>query len=271
MSSLVWLPFEQLHLHPQNPRLVLREDVAEGIVVQLERSGTFPEEHELLVRPVNGSHQIIAGWHRWTAAGLANLTTIPCWVKEMTDEEAFMQLVLYNAQGELYPLAIGVHVLDAISKSVGGRKKSGGIRAYAEEVGKDNKYLGELCRATEVFRLVTAPHSPLETAGSTPKFLDKANHLTAIHKAPRDIWMSLAITLSKQEWTVQDTETAVKRVQEVWTVIPDWGTNLNRSAMAWAVAVQMRRNLRAMFQLTGELADTLEPLTIYVLMQTDEV
>jgi DNA methylase/ParB/Sulfiredoxin domain len=254
-----------------DPRLVLREDVVEGIVTQLERTQAFPEEHALLVRPMNGRHEIIAGWHRWTGAGRVGLAEIPCWVMEMTDDEAFMQLVLCNARGELYPLEIGIHVLDAVSKGEKGRGRKGGIRAYAAEIGKNQKYLGELRQAAEVFRVVTQKHSPLQNEGSSPHFLDRAKHLAAIHKAPRDTWVSLAITLLKQEWTVQETETAVKRVQEVWKVIPTWWVNLNRAAVAWAVAGQERRDLRAMFALAGELAAKLKPLTIYVLMQTDEV
>jgi ParB/Sulfiredoxin domain len=51
------------------------------------------------VRPVNGAYEIIAGWHRWTAAGHVKPGEIPCWcwVKTVDDNEAFLKLVCGNA------------------------------------------------------------------------------------------------------------------------------------------------------------------------------
>jgi ParB-like chromosome segregation protein Spo0J len=117
-------------------------------------SGGAQEEHALLVRPVNGAYQIIPGWHRWTAAGRVGLHEFPCWVRDYEDEAAFMQLMLCNAQGELSPLELRIHVLQAVAKGGKGRGNKGGIRAYAEQGGKNQTYLGELRRAAEVFRTV---------------------------------------------------------------------------------------------------------------------
>jgi hypothetical protein len=61
----------------------------------------------------------------------------------MDDDEAFMLLVLCNAQGELSPLELGIHVLQAVAKGGKGRGKKGGIRASAEQVGKKQTSLGE--------------------------------------------------------------------------------------------------------------------------------
>ena len=52
------------------------------------------------------------------------------------EEEAFMQLVLSNAQGELTPLEIGIHALEAVEKGKGGRGISGELSAYSERIGK---------------------------------------------------------------------------------------------------------------------------------------
>jgi hypothetical protein len=78
-------------------------------------------------------------------------------------------------------------------KSEGGRGEIGGILAYARQVHKDDKYLGELCHAAEVFQTLSA-----QTAGLSPQFLDKAKHLAAIHKAPRETWPVLTGTLLEQ-------------------------------------------------------------------------
>ena len=42
-------------------------------------------------------HDRLAGY-RTAAARLAGLEAVPCWVREMTDDAAFMALVLANSQ-----------------------------------------------------------------------------------------------------------------------------------------------------------------------------
>jgi ParB-like chromosome segregation protein Spo0J len=75
-----------------------------------------------LVRPLGDAFQIVAGHHRKAAAGLAGLVTVPCWVREMDDEEAFMALVLANSQSELLPLERGMHALRATELDKHGRQ-----------------------------------------------------------------------------------------------------------------------------------------------------
>lgn len=176
-------------------------------------------EHDLpLVTTINADIRQVAIEHRRLrsrAAQRLGLTEIPCLVRELSDDEAFMELVLGNAQGELSPLELGVHVLQAISNGQRGRGKKGGIRAYATQVGKDQSYLTQLRLAAEVFLRAAG-----EKEGLTPHFLDKAQHLAAIHKAPPDTWAALATQLLAAGWSVEDTEAAVKRVNELLASIP---------------------------------------------------
>ena len=83
------VPVDKIIPHPDNPRLSLREDVVESLASRMRERG-FPECHALLARPLNGSFQVTAGHHRLEAAKRAGLDAVPCWVREMTDEEAFM-------------------------------------------------------------------------------------------------------------------------------------------------------------------------------------
>ena len=43
---------------------------------------------------------------------------MPCWVREMSDEDAYMALALNNAQGELSELEVGLHALGAVETGV---------------------------------------------------------------------------------------------------------------------------------------------------------
>ena len=119
-TDLIRLSINLLTPHPDNPRLMVRDDVVESIALQLRESGVFAPEHALLVRPVNGHYEIISGHHRVEAARRAGLDAVPCWVREMSDEAAHMGLMLANQQGELSPLEIGIHALKAVPLSEGG-------------------------------------------------------------------------------------------------------------------------------------------------------
>jgi site-specific DNA-methyltransferase (adenine-specific) len=263
--GLIWLPVAALRPHPQNPRLVIREDVVNSIAAQLRVARRFDPAHALLVRPHPDGPQIVAGHHRWYAAQRAELLEVPCWVREMSDEEALMRLVQGNTQGELTALELGIHVLAAVQHGEKGRGKKGGLRVYADQVGRDESYLRQVRKAAEVFQAIS------ENAESAPHFLDKAQHLTAIHQAPSDTWPMLARTLLAEGWSTADTEAAVARVKDVCAVVPTWWDTLDRPRLAGLVAVKEARGLRMMFQQAGELAARLEPVTVYVLYETDEV
>jgi ParB-like chromosome segregation protein Spo0J len=47
---------------------------------------------------------------------------VPCWVREMSDEDAYMALALNNAQGELHPLERGYHALGVVEAGKHGKR-----------------------------------------------------------------------------------------------------------------------------------------------------
>src|SRR5262245_33948530 len=192
MAELKHIPIDQLKPHPDNPRLVLREDVIDGIVAQLKESGEFSEMHAPIVRPLNGHYQILSGHTRHEAAKRAEVKTVPCWVEEMNDKDAHMQIVLSNAQGELSPLEIGIHAFKAVPAEKGGRGKKGGLSEYAERIGKTHGYVSQVRMAGEVFRAIEKPVSQL-TGFST-----KAQHLAAIHALPSKCWPDAAAHILKK-------------------------------------------------------------------------
>jgi ParB-like chromosome segregation protein Spo0J len=45
------------------------------------------------------------------AAKKAKLKTVPCWIREFDDEQAYMELAISNSQDHLTPLESGRHAL----------------------------------------------------------------------------------------------------------------------------------------------------------------
>lgn len=203
MTDIQWLPIDRLYPHPDNPRLQLRDDVVERLTAEIRRH-EFRPEHAILVRPYDTGWQIVSGHHRVEAAGRAGLAEVPAWVRDMDDDEAFMQLVLGNTQGELSPLEIGMHALKAVPLAEGGRGKKGGLSEYAERVGWDKSYVSLLRSAAQVADTVDS--------GQRYQVMSLAKHLYEISKAPRESWPALVTALVDHEWTVADTR---RKVQEI--------------------------------------------------------
>lgn len=204
-EKIQWLPIQKLEAHPNNPRLIIKDDVYQAILDSIKADG-FQVCYALLVRPCKDKYQVISGHTRLKASNEANLTKIPCWVKEMSDDEAFFELVKANNQGELYPLEIGLHALQYIEMSNGGRGKKGVVSEYARQVGKGKSTLSKYLTGAKVLQRIKC--SDVRTV------LNKVNHLSQISKTPEPYWQTLTELLIDKEWTVKQTEEICRAVRE---------------------------------------------------------
>lgn len=115
MAELQQIDLQLIDDHPDNPRLVFRDDVIDGITAGLGE--VYPQKHAVHVRPVGDRFQVTSGHHRKRAAIKKGLKDLWAWVEKQSDDAAFMELVTSNAQGELSPLEIGLHALKAVCSS----------------------------------------------------------------------------------------------------------------------------------------------------------
>jgi ParB-like chromosome segregation protein Spo0J len=204
MSELCDLLIADLRPHPDNPRLQIREDIVTQIAAEITRSG-FGPEHALLVRPVGDGWQIISGHHRHEAAKRCRLETVPCWVRDMDDDEAFMQLILTNTQGELSALEEGHHVHYYVERGhVGGRGNKGGLREYARRL---NKNVNSLIQRRDAY----AVYEKCTNIVQFPAFVGLMQ-LHEVSKAPEECWPALAAAFLAKSWSVKDTARAVGEV-----------------------------------------------------------
>lgn len=198
LSAPVTIPLADLQDHPQNPRIALREDVVAAIAANLE--GGFDAAHSLIVRPAGDAYQVLSGHHRKAAALKAGLTAVPCWVRHLDDEAAYMALVTSNSQGELSPLEIGLHALHCVGLSEGGRGKKGGLAGYAESVGKSAPFITQIVNAARVAKALSQLNG-----------LDgKTQHLSAIHALPAECWASAVQIMLDRAWSAKETGEQVK-------------------------------------------------------------
>lgn len=192
------IPVNKLADHPQNPRIALREDVVDAISANL--TDGFDAAHALIVRPHGDGYQIISGHHRKAAAAKSGIDAVPCWVREMDDETAYMALATSNSQGELSPLEIGLHALHCVGLSEGGRGKKGGLSAYAEAIGKSEGFIRQIRNAAKVAANLVVNYD----------LSDKTQHLAAIHALPQSCWAAAVQIMVDRQWSAKETSEQVK-------------------------------------------------------------
>lgn len=201
-ARLVELPLSLLDDHPKNPRLVFRQDVIDAIAANM--NGEYPQQHALHVRPVGERYEVISGHHRKRAALAKGYETVWCWAEELDDEAAYMLLATANNQGELSPLEIGMHALHCVALEKGGRGKKGGIREYAERLGKDRTTINQYKSAAEVAEKVLVDQHLL---------LDKAQHLYAISALPEPCWQVAVEYVVSSGMSAADTKAQVEKAK----------------------------------------------------------
>ena len=74
-AEISWIPVADLHPHPDNPRLIYRQDIIDTIAASIAEGG-FKPEYALLVRPFSGGYQVISGHTRLKAAQQAGCSVV---------------------------------------------------------------------------------------------------------------------------------------------------------------------------------------------------
>jgi len=209
------IPIEKISPHPQNPRIFMRDDVVEAIASGIKNRGGFGHEHAILVRPVGDGFEIAAGHHRFEGATKAGLAEIPAWVREMTDDEAYMELALSNSQSQLSNLEKGLHALRYAEKGkVGaGAGNKGGVSEYAKQVNIARGTLDGYINAAEVFENIRIC-GDLENIRTCGDLMDKTRYLSEIHAAPKEAWAAMVnYLLTEENCTVAKIKTKVKAIK----------------------------------------------------------
>ena len=88
----------RIHSFPNHPFKVLDDEKMDTLVDSIRENGIL---NPVIVRPDNsGDYEMISGHRRLHAAGIAGLKKVPAIVKEMSDDEAIINMVDANIQRE---------------------------------------------------------------------------------------------------------------------------------------------------------------------------
>ena len=97
-SYVTDLPIAEISDFPDHPFKVRMDESMTEMVESVKERGVLSP---VLVRPMpDGGYQMVSGHRRKMAAELAELPTVPCIVRELTDDEAIIIMVDSNLQRE---------------------------------------------------------------------------------------------------------------------------------------------------------------------------
>ena len=97
-SYVIDLPAAEISDFPDHPFKVRMDESMTEMVSSVKERGVLSP---VLVRPMpDGGYQMVSGHRRKMAAELAELPTVPCIVRELTDDEAVIIMVDSNLQRE---------------------------------------------------------------------------------------------------------------------------------------------------------------------------
>ena len=98
LEKVMDIPLKDIRDFPNHPFKVIDNEEMDKMRQSVEEYGVL---HPILVRPTNdGKYEMISGHRRKRASQLANKETIPCIVRDLTDDEATIIMVDSNMQRE---------------------------------------------------------------------------------------------------------------------------------------------------------------------------
>lgn len=126
-NSIVYIEINEIKPNSNQPRKTFDEDKIKDLANSILEHGLI---QPIVVRKLKKGYEIVAGERRWRAAREAGLKTLPCIIRELTDEENMLLAIIENMQREdLNPIeeAEGLNQMiktygftqEQVSKSVG--------------------------------------------------------------------------------------------------------------------------------------------------------
>lgn len=106
-SAISEIPLAQITPNPDQPRKDFDEEALRELAESIRTYGVI--QPVTLRRTGADSYQIVAGERRWRASGLAGLTSIPAYIKEVEDQSVLELALVENIQrSDLNPMEIAL-------------------------------------------------------------------------------------------------------------------------------------------------------------------
>ncbi|MEE4173720.1 MAG: ParB/RepB/Spo0J family partition protein, partial [Xanthomonadales bacterium] len=147
-ANLKHIPVEKIRRGKYQPRIHIRPEALQELADSIKAQGVV---QPVVVRPVDGGYELIAGERRWRASQLAGLHEVPAVVRDIPDQAAAAMALIENIQREnLNPLE-EANALQRLIEEFGLTHQQ-----TAESVGRSRTSVTNLLRLLELTEEVKA-------------------------------------------------------------------------------------------------------------------
>lgn len=168
-SEVKELPIEKLRVNPYQPRKTFNEESLQELAESIKEHGVI---QPIIVKKSIKDYEIVAGERRYRASKLAGKTTIPCIIRDFTDEQMMEIAVLENLQREDLNSIEEAQGLETLMQNLNLTQEE-----VAKRIGKSRSYvtnmLGILTLPNEVKDLVKQGKISTSHARTLSKLEDK--------------------------------------------------------------------------------------------------
>jgi ParB family transcriptional regulator, chromosome partitioning protein len=178
----------------EQPRTTFDQAKLEELAQSIRTTGVI---QPLLVRPVGGLFELVAGERRWRAAQMAGLSRIPAIVRDIPDEKLLELALIENIQrAELNPVE-EANAYKRLIESLGLTQDE-----VARRVGRDRTFV------TNYLRVLKLPRDIQELIESERVSFGHARALLGVNDPMKQ--RRLAQKIVKHNWSVRETERRVR-------------------------------------------------------------
>jgi len=198
LRALTRLPLEQIRTNPSQPRRVFDESRLAALAASIGERGAL---QPIVVRPVEGGYELVAGERRLRASRLAGLADIPVIVRNVRDDDMLELALIENVQREdLNPI-----------------EKARGYRTLVQKYGLSHDdvavRMGEdRSSVANTIRILGLADGCLKLIASGELSVGHGKVLLGVADSAEQT--ALADRIVAQGWSVRRTETEVSDVRE---------------------------------------------------------
>ncbi len=190
------LPVEALRRGRYQPREAIDDEALAELADSIRAQGIL---QAIIVRPVGGGYEIVAGERRWRAAQLAGLHEVPVVVRDLDDQAAMAMGLIENIQREdLNPME-EARALLRLTEEFGLTHQQ-----IAESVGRSRSAVSNLLRLCDLHH---------EVAELLSQGRIEMGHARALLALPSDEQPGLAREVVRRGLSVRETEHRVRRLR----------------------------------------------------------
>jgi len=142
------IPIDQIQESPDNPRKTFDDTALQELAASIRARGILAP---VIVRPVNGHFELIAGTRRVRAARLVGLDVVPAFVRERPDAEVLDDAITENLQREnVTPLEEARAFARALEQRDETKTRVERVVAIAASIGKSPTYVWDRLKLVDL-------------------------------------------------------------------------------------------------------------------------